>query len=156
MLSHLINVAQQEWKKLALACLLKTGPCGFERTSIDRQEDGVEMQIRVKYFLWIRTALATAALAGTLALISAPAVRADNQRDCQRRIARADRRVHQAVQRYGWQSRQADNARYQLRQEREYCWSHVHRWWDEDGRRWRTDRDWNDHDHDHERDHDHP
>ena len=113
------------------------------------------MQTRVKNFLWIRSALAGAALAGALALIGTPAVRAD-QRDCQRRIARADRQVHQAAERYGWQSRQADNARYRLRREREYCWSHVHRWWDEDGRRWRTDRDWNDRDHDHERGRDHP
>ena len=108
------------------------------------------MQIQVKNFLWVRTALAGAVLAGTLAMIGAPAVRAD-ERDCQRRIARADRRVHWAVDRYGWQSRQADNARYQLRQEREYCWSHARRWWDQDGRRWHTERDWNDHDHDRDR-----
>jgi len=114
------------------------------------------MRIQVKKFVWVRTTLAAAALAGALTLIGAPAVRAD-ERACQRRIAKADHRLHEAVERHGWQSRQAVNARQQLHEAREYCWSHAHRWWDEDGHRWHTDRDWDDHDHDHDRgrDHDH-
>jgi hypothetical protein len=44
-----------------------------------------------------------------------------------------------------------------LREAREYCWEHSHRWWDEDGHRWRSGRDWDDHDHDRDRyDRDHP
>jgi len=35
-----------------------------------------------------------------------------------------------------------------LREAREWCWTHEHKWWDEDNRRWHTDRDWDDHDHD--------
>jgi hypothetical protein len=38
-----------------------------------------------------------------------------------------------------------------LHEAREYCWAHAHRWWDEDGRRWHTDRDWDEHDHDRDR-----
>ena len=113
------------------------------------------IQEKASLWIWIRTALAALTLAGALMLLAAPAVRADD-RACQRRIAKADHRVHQAVERYGWQSPQAANARQRLHQEREYCWSHAHRWWDEDGHRWRSDRDWDDHDHDHDRDHDHP
>jgi hypothetical protein len=110
------------------------------------------MRIQTKKLFLGRTALASAALAGALMFISAPAVRAD-ERACQRRIAKADHRLHEAAEHHGWNSRQAANARQQLHEAREYCWSHAHRWWDEDGRRWHTDRDWDEHDHDHDRDH---
>jgi hypothetical protein len=44
------------------------------------------------------------------------------------------------------------NARQQLHEAREYCWSHAHKWWDEGNHRWHTDRDWDDRDHDHDHD----
>ena len=97
-------------------------------------------------------ALAAAALAAFLMFPAAPLMRADN---CQRRVARADHKLDHAVARYGYQSRQAQSARRELRESRERCWSTSHRWWDEHERRWRTERDWDDHDHDHDRDHDH-
>jgi hypothetical protein len=122
--------------------------------SIDVQEGKIEMHIYTKKSFWVRTGLAAAALAGTLLFAGAPAVRADD-RGCQRRIVKADQRLHRAVQRFGWQSRQARNARQQLRQAREYCWVHAHRWWDQDSNRWHTDRDWNDNDHDHDGNPDH-
>jgi len=90
-------------------------------------------------------ALAAAALATFLMFPAAPLVRADS---CQRRIARADHRLHRAVAHYGRQSREADHASHELREERERCWSASHRWWDEHERRWRTEHDWDDHDHD--------
>jgi hypothetical protein len=92
-------------------------------------------------------ALAGAALAAFLMFPAAPMVHADS---CQRRIARADHRLHRSVSRYGYRSRQADHARHELREERERCWNSRHRWWDEHQRRWRTERDWDDHDHDHD------
>jgi hypothetical protein len=122
--------------------------------SIDLQEGRMKMQIQVKKSFWVRTGLAAAALAGTLFFMGAPAVRAD-EGACQRRIAKADHRLHEAAEHHGWESRQVVNARQQLHEAREYCWSHAHKWWDEDGRRWHTDRDWDDHDHDHARDRDH-
>ena len=94
-----------------------------------------------------RTMLAAAALVGMLAF-AAPRASADEYGDCQRRIAKADHRLHEAVEHHGWNSRQADRARYNLHEAREHCWGRWHRWWDEDGRRWHTDRDWDDHDHD--------
>jgi len=109
------------------------------------------MQNHVKKSFWGRTALAAAALAGALMFTGAPVVRADDEGSCQRRIAKADHRLHEAAERHGWQSRQAENARHQLREAREYCWTRAHRWWDEDGRRWHADRDWDDHDHDRDR-----
>src|SRR5258706_14400967 len=90
-------------------------------------------------------AFAAAALAAFLMFPAAPLVRADS---CQRRITRADHRLHRAVARYGRRSRQADHARHELREERERCWTASHRWWDEHERRWRTEHDWDDHDHD--------
>jgi hypothetical protein len=101
--------------------------------------------------------LAGAALAGFLLFTAgAPGSRADD--DCQRRISKADHRLHEAIEHHGRESRQADNARHQLREAREYCYNRNHRWWDEDGHRWRSEHDWDDHDHDHygDRDRDRP
>ena len=91
--------------------------------------------------------LAGAALAGFSLFIGAPSLRADND-SCQRRISKADHRLHEAIEHHGRNSRQADHARQQLHEARENCWNRSHRWWDEDGHRWRSDRDWDDHDHD--------
>jgi dienelactone hydrolase len=98
-----------------------------------------------------RSVLAAAALVGLLAFAATPRVYADDYGRCQRHIAKADHKLHEAIEHHGWNSRQADHARHELREARERCWNNYHRWWDEDGHRWRTDRDWDDHDHDHDR-----
>jgi len=86
---------------------------------------------------------------GTLLLVAGtPRALAD---DCQKRINRADHRLHEAAEHHGWNSPEADRARHELHDAREWCWEHGHRWWDADEHRWHTERDWNDHDHD--RDH---
>ena len=95
-----------------------------------------------------RAMLAGAVLAGMLLFGAAPRASAEDYGDCQRRIAKADHKLHEAVEHHGWDSRQADHARHDLREAREGCWNRWHRWWDEDGHRWHTDRDWDDHDHD--------
>jgi len=122
--------------------------------SITVTEDALPMQHRWNYSPFGRTALAAAALAAFLMFTVAPLLHADDH-DCQRRIARADHKLDQAVARHGFQSRQADRARNELRAERERCWNTNHRWWDEHGNRWHTERDWDDHDHDHDHDRDH-
>lgn len=94
--------------------------------------------------------LAGATLAGFLLFTGAPRLRADD--DCQRRTARADHRLHEAIEHHGRESKQADHARHELHEARESCWTHSHRWWDEDGHRWRSEHDFDDHDHDHDRD----
>ena len=103
---------------------------------------------KVEKKLLSRDVLASLALGGFLAFIGAPRASADDYYDCQRRVAKADHRLHEAVEHHGWDSRQADHARHELREQRERCWNRYHRWWDEDGRRWHSDRDWDDHDHD--------
>ena len=97
--------------------------------------------------------LACTVLAGFLLFAGAPRLRADDD-DCQRRIARADHHLHEAIEHHGWESRQTDHARHELHEAREYCWSRMHRWWDEHEHRWHSDHDWDDRDHDHDRDHD--
>jgi hypothetical protein len=102
---------------------------------------------------FLKGVLGCAALIGLMTLSGAPVATADND-DCQRRIIKADHKLHEAVEHHGWNSKQAQHWREKLREAREYCWAHGHRWWDEDEHRWRTDRDWDDHDHDHGRDRD--
>jgi hypothetical protein len=96
------------------------------------------------------TTLAAAVLAGFLMFTAAPLLRAD-EHDCQRRIAKADRKLDQAVAHHGPRSHQAEKARHDLHEAREHCWQANHRWWDEREHRWHTERDWDDNDHD--RDH---
>lgn len=100
-----------------------------------------------------RGLIAASALGAALLFAGASPARADN--DCQRRIAQADRKLHQAVDHHGWNSPQAAKYRSQLASARSSCWEHGHRWWNEDDRTWHTDRNWDDHDHDHDHDRDH-
>jgi hypothetical protein len=82
-----------------------------------------------------RTLLLSAALFGMLAFAGAPRASAEDYDSCQRRVAKADHKLHEAVEHHGWDSRQADHARRELHEARERCWNEQHRWWDEDGRR---------------------
>lgn len=102
-----------------------------------------------------RTVLTIAALGGFLLLAGTPRAFADDDGYCHNRVAKADHRLHEAVEHHGWNSKQADHARHDLHEAREECWNRSHKWWDEDGHRWHTDHDWDDHDHDHARDHNH-
>ena len=88
-----------------------------------------------------------AALAVCFTLTVIPRLHADSD-DCQRRVAGADHRVHEAIEHHGYRSDQAEDARHKLREARENCWKTENKWWDEDNRRWHNDRDWDDHDHD--------
>jgi hypothetical protein len=99
------------------------------------------MQHRSKQSLFATTSLAAAALAASFMFTATPLLHAD-ERDCQRRVARADHKLDQAVARHGERSRQAARARQDLRNEREHCWNANHRWWDEREHRWHTERDW--------------
>ena len=95
-----------------------------------------------------RSALAAGAFVGLLTLAGAPRALAYDDNSCQRRIIKADHKLHEAIEHHGAYSKQAEHARRDLREARERCWNERHRWWDEDGHRWHGDRDWDDHDHD--------
>ncbi len=111
------------------------------------------MRPRSTWQLFAKLALAAMALAGFLLLAGAPQARADQEHDCQSRIAHADHQLHDAIEHHGPNSKQADHWRHELNNAREWCWNHYHRWWDEDGHSWHSEHDWDDHDHDHDHDH---
>ena len=97
--------------------------------------------------------LAMSILSGTLLtaallLTAAPRAHAEDIDRCQRRVAHAEHELHEAIERHGRHSRQADHERRELHAVRERCWREQHRWWDEHEHRWRTERDWDEHDHD--------
>lgn len=97
--------------------------------------------------LLAKITIASAVFVSFLAAPSVQSLRADD--DCQKVTAKYDRNLHEAIQRHGVNSKQAEHWRNELHEEREKCWKSNHRWWDEDGQRWHNDRDWDDHDHDH-------
>ncbi len=107
----------------------------------------MKLQTRGNRF-FAKAMFATALFAGMLTFTGTPSALADDDRSCQRRIAKADHKLHEAEEHHGWNSKQADHARHELHEARERCWNERHRWWDEDGHRWHSDRDWDDHDHD--------
>src|SRR5260370_21697185 len=86
-----------------------------------------------------RALLVSAALLGMLAFAGVPRASADEYDRCQRRIAKADHRLHEAIEHHGWDSRQADHARHELHEARERCWSERHRWCDREGPRPHSD-----------------
>src|SRR5260370_11697482 len=87
-------------------------------------EDGGNMTLHVgdKKFLG-RTLLVSAAFLGMLAFAGAPRASADDYDKCQRRIAKADHRLHEAIEDHGWYSRQANHARHEFQQAPERCWN---------------------------------
>ena len=87
-------------------------------------------------------------LAGALVFVAVPRVNAESVERCQRRIQHAEHDLHEAIERHGRHSPQADHERRELHAARERCWREHHRWWDEHERRWREEHDWDDHDHD--------
>ena len=100
---------------------------------------------------WIRRALLATGLMTALAVVGIAVARPSD--DCQRRVAKADHNLHEAIEHHGWRSPQADHWRHELAEARNYCWDRGHRWWDADTNRWRTKHDWDDHEHDFDRDH---
>ncbi len=83
--------------------------------------------------------LTAAGLTGFAMLLGAPQLRGD---ECQKRTERAAHHLHEAIDHHGPNSRQADHARHELRDARQYCWDHDHRWWDSDAHQWHNDHDW--------------
>ncbi len=55
-----------------------------------------------------RTLLVSAAVLGMLAFAGAPQASAQDYDRCQRRIAKWDHKLHEAIEHHGWYSRQAE------------------------------------------------
>jgi len=65
--------------------------------------------------------LAAAALGGLLFFAGAPKAQAADRDDCERRISRAEHRLHEAVEDHGYYSRQANHQRHELNEAYERC-----------------------------------
>lgn len=101
-----------------------------------------------KLFTAATSIFSGAILTAVLFTATVPRLHAEDIDRCQRRVIRADHELHEAIERHGRNSRQADHERRELHEARERCWRERHRWWDEHEHRWHTERDWDEHDHD--------
>ena len=106
------------------------------------------MNIANKFCAATASLLSGAVLTAALFLTAVPRLHAEDYDRCQRRVAHADHELHEAIERHGRHSPQADRKRHELHEARERCWSASHRWWDEHEHRWHTEHDWDEHDHD--------
>jgi hypothetical protein len=85
-----------------------------------------------------RMGLATAALSGLLLFAGVSNAEARDRDDCQRRVNKAEWKFNEAVERHGFNSRQAFERREKVREERARCfregWREHRRDWDRDRR----------------------
>jgi hypothetical protein len=96
----------------------------------------------------VRTSLLSLVILAAVLLSAVPRLQAEDLDQCQRRVAHADHELHEAIEKHGRHSSQANHERRELHNVRERCWREQHRWWEEHERRWHTERDWDEHDHD--------
>ena len=80
-----------------------------------------------------KAALAGAALSGLLFLPGAPAANAAARDSCERRVAKADHKLHEAIEDHGYYSRQAQHWRHERREAYERCDRDGYRYHDRDG-----------------------
>src|SRR6266487_1240829 len=78
-------------------------------------------------------------LAALFLFTAVPRLPAEDIDRCQRRIVHAEHELHEAIDRHGRYSRQANHERRELHEARERCWRERNRWWDEHEHRWRTE-----------------
>ena len=83
------------------------------------------------------------ALAGILLFTGAPRVKA-SEAECQHRTEKADQNLHRAIKKHGYESPEAERARPELSEAREYCWGQDHKWWDVEAHEWRAEHNWDD------------
>jgi hypothetical protein len=95
-----------------------------------------------------KSPLPLAVISAVLFSAAVPALRAEDADRCQRRIQHAEHELHEAIEKHGRTSKQANHERRELHAARERCWRERQRWWDEHEHRWHRERDWNEHDHD--------
>jgi hypothetical protein len=74
-----------------------------------------------------KAALAAMALGGLLFFAGAPGAQAADRNDCQRRIAKIDRKLNDAIEDHGYYSRQANHWRHERREAYERCYGREYR-----------------------------
>jgi hypothetical protein len=110
----------------------------------------MHLHTHLRKSLFGKAVLAAAALGGFLFFAGAPKAQAADRDDCERRIARNEYRLHEAVEDHGYYSRQANHWRHELNEAYERCdryryRDNRYRGYDRDDDRCqrRYDRDWN-------------
>jgi len=103
----------------------------------------MQTERRLGVLEYAKLAVVLAALGGFLLFTGVPRVSA-SEAECQHRTEKADRNLHEAIKHHGWDSKQAEHARHELSEAREYCWNQDHKWWDVDAHEWRVEHNWDD------------
>ena len=80
-----------------------------------------------------KTALATAALGGLLFFAGPPGAQAAGRDDCQRRVAKTEHELGEAIEDHGYYSRQANHWRHERREAYERCYGSNGYWRDDNG-----------------------
>jgi hypothetical protein len=101
--------------------------------------------------LFGKATLATAALGGFLLFAGAPSAKANDWENCNRRVDRAEWKLHEAIEHHGFYSRQADHWRHELREEHERCWRERREWREHE---WREHQRYREYRYDYDRDRD--
>jgi hypothetical protein len=116
------------------------------------------MSFRVpKIGLWFRRIFPAVILGALVLLSGAPKAKANDWDDCNRRIAYARWQLHESIENFGYDSRQARHWRHELHEEYEKQ-DHLRRKYhyerDYDGEYYRQRHRWYEDDHDRDRDRD--
>ncbi len=77
---------------------------------------------KAQFSVFSKTALATAALGGLLFFAGPPGAEAAGRDDCQRRIAKTEHELGEAIEDHGYNSRQANHWRHERREAYERCY----------------------------------
>jgi len=84
----------------------------------------------------LRKAVLVAAGLGAVAFAGAPRAQAGNSYDCQQRVEAAEYRLEEAIEHYGYYSRQANYQRHELQEEQRSCEAQA----EQQDRQWRDGR----------------
>ena len=95
----------------------------------------MRLHTHLRKSLFSKAALAAAALGGFLFFASAPGALAEDRDDCQRRIAKTERKLNDAIEDHGYYSKQAEHWRHERREAYERCYGREYR------NNWDRDRD---------------
>ena len=102
----------------------------------------MRLHTHLRKSLFGKAALATATLGGLLFFTGAPGAQAADRDDCQRRIAKIDRKLNDAIEDHGYYSKQAEHWRHERREAYERCYGreYRYRYYDRDDHRYDRDR----------------
>lgn len=91
---------------------------------------------------FLKRSIPAAAVMFTLFIGVAMPLRADERAECQKRIEKTEAKLEKAVHKHGERSRQAENQRRALNEERERCWNRYHSWYNGRDHQWHNEHDW--------------